>query len=137
MKSGKQRKAEIKAARLKRSMRPEPLPRRCAPRPAVPRGVVVCDPAQLAPTNSYGLPDFVHRGYYLDTAFRCKDCGADGVWTAARQKWWYEVAKGNAETRAVRCKACRAKERERKALAREIHQAGLLVRQARAANGRA
>ena len=131
MKSGKQRKTEIKAARLKRSTglrRGAP----CHPLP-VPRGVVVCDPNQLAPGNSYGAPDFVSRGYYVDTAFRCKDCGADEIWTAARQKWWYEVAKGNVETRAVRCKACRAHERARKTLARQVQQAGLLAKQASAA----
>ena len=52
MKSGKQRKAEIKAARLKRST----AIRAGAPyHPLlVPRGVVVCDPTQLAPGNSYG-----------------------------------------------------------------------------------
>lgn len=134
MKSGKQRKAEIKAARLQRVARlkasvsctPKIKPKR------LPAGVVVCDANQLAPSNSYGIPAFVFRGYYVDTAFRCKDCDAEGIWTAARQKWWYEVAKGNVETRAVRCKSCRAIERARKALAREVHQAGLLAKQAAA-----
>jgi hypothetical protein len=130
MKSGKQRKAEIKAARLKRSAGLQDLPERLAA--YLSANVVACNPAQLAPSNSYGAPEFVHRGYYVDTAFRCKECGAEGIWTAARQKWWYEVAKGNVETRAVRCKACRAHERARKAIARQIHQAGLLAKRARA-----
>lgn len=47
----------------------------------------------LAPNNSYGAPDFVTRGFYVDRPFRCKDCGKDQVWTATQQKWWYEVAK--------------------------------------------
>lgn len=131
MKSGKQRKAEIKAARLKRSAGIR-RSASCHPLP-VPCGVVVCDPTQLAPGNSYGAPEFVYRGYYVDTAFRCKDCGADEVWKAARQKWWYEVAKGNVKTRAVRCKACRTHERARKTLARQAHQAGLLAKQTSAA----
>ena len=129
MKSCKQRKVEIKAARLKRNARLQGLPWSLPVR--IPSGVAACDPAQLAPSNSYGAPAFVTRGYYVDTAFRCKDCGAEGVWTATRQKWWYEIAKGNVETRAVRCKACRAHERARKEIARQIHQAGLLAKQAR------
>ena len=130
MKSGKQRKQEIKVARLKRVARYQGELACLSARPLV--GVVECDTGRLAPSNSYGAPAFVYRGYYIDTAFRCKDCGAEGVWTAARQKWWYEVAQGNVETRAVRCKVCRAKERERKALARQNHQAGLLAKQTRA-----
>lgn len=131
MKSGTQRKQEIKVARLKRVARHQgELARLSAHSPA---GVVVCDTGRLTPSNSYGTPAFAYRGYYVDTAFRCKDCGAEGVWTAARQKWWYEVAQGNVETRAVRCRICRAKERERKALARQIHQAGLLTKRAHAA----
>lgn len=136
MKSGKQRKAEIKAARLQRVARFKtsmPYTPTIKPKPKrLPAGVVVCDASQLASSNSYGIPAFVYLGYYVDTVFRCKDCGAEGIWTAARQQWWYEVAKGNVETRAVRCKSCRAIERQRKALAREVHQAGLLAKRARA-----
>lgn len=130
MKSGKQRKLEIKAARLRRVARHHGelacLPTRLL------AGVVACETGRLASSNSYGAPAFVYRGYYIDATFRCKDCGAEGIWTAARQKWWYEVAQGNVETRAVRCSVCRTKERERKALARQNHQAGLLAKQTRA-----
>jgi hypothetical protein len=87
---------------------------------------VNCDAALLAPDGSYGDPDFVRRGYYEDTAFVCKDCGTAGVWTAERQKWWYEVAKGGVWTRAIRCKACRAKERARVEVARRRQTEGLV-----------
>jgi len=130
MKSGKRRKQEIKVARLKRVARHQGELVCLSARSL--SGVVACDTGRLAPSNSYGAPAFVYRGYYIDTAFRCKDCGDEGTWTAARQKWWYEVAQGNVETRAVRCRVCRAKERERKALARQNHQAGLLAKQTRA-----
>lgn len=131
MKSGKQRKAEIKAARLRRAARSKAG---AGSQPwRLPANVVACNPGQLAPYNSYGQPRFVQRGYYEDQPFRCCDCGAQGLWTAERQQWWYEVAKGNVETRAVRCKSCRAIERARKAQARAVHQAGLLAKQARAA----
>ncbi len=128
-KSGKQRRAEICAARAaKRLRRPAPAAQPVqAPRP---RGTAPVAPGQLRPHNSYGEPDFVRRGYYEDLPFRCVDCGAEGVWTAVRQKWWYEVAKGDVFTTALRCAACRAKERLRKEAARRAHQEGLLAKRA-------
>jgi hypothetical protein len=48
----------------------------------------------LAPYNSYGEPDFVTRGYYVDRTFQCACCGTEETWRATQQKWWYEVAKG-------------------------------------------
>jgi hypothetical protein len=47
------------------------------------------------------------------------------VWPAERQKWWYEVAKGNINTQAVLCRACRQAEKERKAEARRVHVEGV------------
>ena len=52
-------------------------------------------------------PLFMARGYYVDAPFNCRDCGQPQVWTSTQQKWWYEVAKGPAYQRAVRCRACR------------------------------
>ncbi|KFB67197.1 zinc-ribbon domain containing protein [Candidatus Accumulibacter vicinus] len=129
MKSGKQRKLEIKSARLQRATRiqnhPSPLPV-----DVYSPGIVWCDATRLARRISYGVPAFIERGYYVDIAFRCRDCGAECVWTAAQQKWWYEVAQGNIETRAVRCRPCRIKERERKSQARRMQQEGLQKKQA-------
>jgi hypothetical protein len=65
----------------------------------------------LEPYNSYGSPDFVRRGYYLDVPFRCVDCNVEQVWTATQQKWWYEVAKGYVYSTAKRCLPCRQKRR--------------------------
>ena len=79
----------------------------------------------LATFNSYGAPDFVTRGYYVDMPFRCKDCGKEEVWTGTQQKWWYEVARGYAHSTAVRCRACRSVERARRDEARRVHLAGL------------
>jgi len=106
MKSGKQRRAELRATRLRRAHKRHPLS---------PRAQLRVDATQLAPDNSYGVPDFVWRGCYVDVEFRCVDCGAEGVWTAERQKWWYEEAKGGVWTRAKRCRACRAKRRAARA----------------------
>ncbi|HZX32932.1 MAG TPA: zinc-ribbon domain containing protein [Rhodocyclaceae bacterium] len=128
VKSGKQRRAEIKAAREKRKAR------RCFDSLATPwqrphpLGAVPVSAYLLQPNNSYGLPFFVERGYYEDKPFRCVDCGAEGVWTAESQRWWYEVIKGDVFTTARRCASCRAKERARKAEARRTHFAGLIAK---------
>lgn len=90
------------------------------------RGRTRVNAALLRPDNSYSLPDYVERGYYLDKPFTCKDCGKQEVWTATQQKWWYETAKGGVWTTATRCRACRRRERGRRDEARRVHLAGLL-----------
>lgn len=72
----------------------------------------------LAPFNSYGAPYFVELGFYRDVAFTCIDCGQPQVWRASQQKWWYEIAKGDVESRAIRCRPCRARERAERGLAK-------------------
>lgn len=121
MKSGRQRRAEIAAKRARKRKDAEVR----SLIQARESGQVV-NPAALRPTNSYGTPDFVERGYYVDRPFTCKDCGKAEVWTASQQKWWYEIAKGDVWTVAVRCRSCRRRERERKAAARRVHLEGLV-----------
>jgi hypothetical protein len=113
MKSGKQRRSELDAKRAVQGIANERA-----------RSVPV-NRAELAPNNSYGVPDSVERGCYLDTPFTCAECGSQEVWTAAQQKWWYEVAKGFAYSTARLCRACRRKERERRNEARRIHLEGI------------
>lgn len=96
----------------------------------MPLGTAPCNPPLLAPYNSYGVPPFVERGYYVDAPFQCCECQKQEVWRATQQKWWYELAKGNVESRANRCNACRRKERERKAQARGVHLEGLAKKRA-------
>jgi Probable zinc-ribbon domain len=87
----------------------------------LPPGAVPADPAQLAHNNTYGrLPRF-----YVDRIVKCRSCGKEEVWPADRQKWWYEVAKGNINTDAVYCRSCRNKDKERRAEARKVHLNGL------------
>jgi hypothetical protein len=124
MKSNKQRRAEILSRRRARAaLSPSLLGGE--PRREIAGGTAPCNPELLAPSNSYGRPPFVARGFYMDVLFKCQDCGKEKVWRATQQKWWYEVAKGNVETRATRCNACRRIERERRAEARRIHLEGL------------
>lgn len=63
---------------------------------------ISADLSRQAPNNSYDPPR-----YYEDRPFTCVDCGKEEIWTAERQKWWYEVAKGPIYSRAVRCRECR------------------------------
>lgn len=131
-KSNKQRREEIKAARREqRAARLQELEQQHAAMQAACRTAhqinrlaragkspfghcVAVDYSKLVPYNSYGMTDFVLRGYYEDLPFTCTDCGAACVWTAERQRWWYEVAGGSQYSTARRGAACRAKERERK-----------------------
>ncbi len=120
MKSNKMRRAEIKQQRLKRKKKSSFLIQNERPKDSV-----LADLTQLIHNNSYSpLPS-----YYIDKPFICKDCGAQQVWTALQQKWWYEVAKGHIDSTAVRCRPCRKREQARKAQARQIHLAGLQAKQ--------
>ena len=135
MKSTKQRRAEILAHRKERAItgvaRASRDPRDLVVAAGANTNIAPCNPLLLAPSNSYGVPEFVSRGYYVDQAFICTGCQAEEVWRATQQKWWYEVAKGNVESRAVRCRACRRIERERSGEARRIHLEGVARKHAR------
>jgi hypothetical protein len=87
----------------------------------VPPGAVAADASQLAHNNTYSpLPRF-----YVDKVVVCRQCGTEEVWPAERQKWWYEIAKGNIFTQAVLCRSCRMTGKDRKAEARRVHLEGL------------
>jgi Probable zinc-ribbon domain len=87
----------------------------------LPPGAVVADASQLAHNNTYSpLPRF-----YVDKVVVCRECGKEEVWPADRQKWWYEVAKGNINTQAVLCRGCRRADKDRKAEARRVHLEGV------------
>ena len=122
MKKTRQEYRAAKKQRLKRTADRRQIDSLRAPCVA---GEIKVNVDRLAPDNSYGAPEFVKRGYYLDRPFRCRDCGAEQVWTARQQKWWYEVAKGGVWTISSRCGPCRRKERERKETARRVHLEGL------------
>jgi len=124
MKSNKQRRVELKELRAKRKAKAIAL-KKHQDREKIPPDAVLCTPNPLAPYNSYGVPSFVDRGYYIDMPFQCVDCQKQEIWLAARQKWWYEVAKGDVYSQAKRCNTCRRIERNHKIEARRIHLEGL------------
>jgi hypothetical protein len=70
-----------------------------------PSGAVLADVKKLAHINTYGnLPT-----HYVDYPFQCVDCASQEVWTAQKQKWYYEEAKGQIWAVALRCRAFRQK----------------------------
>ncbi len=70
---------------------------------------LVVDAAKLNMGNTYD----VASEYCYDIEFVCIDCGITQIWTASQQKWWHEEAGGYFFSKAIRCRECRTKERER------------------------
>jgi hypothetical protein len=124
MASGRERRKQIKLRRVARTARRAELEQAARRRQLEARGVAVNE-AALRPYSSYGAPQFVYRGYYVDTPFRCQACGKEEIWTATQQKWWYEIAKGYVYSIATRCRACRRREQVRRSEARRVHLEGL------------
>ena len=72
-----------------------------------PREAVLADITKLSHINTYGnLPT-----YYVDYHFQCEDCGSKEIWTAEKQKWYYEEVKGHIWAVAIRCRPCRKKKK--------------------------
>jgi hypothetical protein len=129
MKIGKQRRAELKTQRRQREAKQQSV--RTGPQSTPrPLGTAPVNEALLAPYKSYGAPDYAMRGYYQDFPFRCQGCGKEETWTAAQQKWWYEVAKGYVYSSAKLCRTCRKKEQARRVEARRVHFEGIARKRA-------
>ena len=108
MKSNKQRRAEIKTARLKKSQK-DKVDVYSYP---IPKGAVKANKEMLVTVS---MPEMVKFPlFYIDKPFKCKECGTVKIWTAKHQKWWYEIIKGSIETTAVLCKSCRLKKKQEK-----------------------
>ena len=120
MTSRKRKQERLKESQLRRAKQLssiDPLDKSAV----VPPGAVAADASQLSHNNTYSpLPLF-----YVDKVVVCRQCGTEEVWPAERQKWWYEVAKGNIFTQAVLCSSCRRVDKDRKAEARRVHLDGL------------
>jgi hypothetical protein len=120
MTSDKKKKRRLRDSRLKRARALGNIDP-CDPNIAFPPGAIMADQSELDHNNTYGLlPRF-----YVDRVIVCRHCGREEVWPAERQKWWYEVAKGNINTRAVFCRSCRERGKARKDEARRLHMDGL------------
>lgn len=91
------------------------------------------DVAALGPGLGWGGRDFVERGYYLDYDYTCRTCGAPATWTATRQKWWYEVAKGAVHAQPRECEPCHVRKRLAKVSAAQLGEILKLIEQPRGA----
>jgi len=122
MKSNKQRRAEIKQKRLVRAEKlKRELQNTVPPHHMDLTGAVRANATELRHNDTRGdLPD-----YYFDKSFTCVDCESAEVWTAKQQKWWYEIAKGNIASTAIRCRPCRKRKRAIKSEARRVSLEGL------------
>ena len=126
MKSGKQRRIELKAKKQARiEKRNNPVIQPITAAWVAEHGWIPIDRTAFAPHNSFDVPDFVQLGYYFDRPFDCVGCNSPEIWTATQQKWWYEEAKGNLFSIAKFCRSCRQKEQARRAEARRIHLEGI------------
>mgnify|MGYP003395149980 CR=1 FL=1 len=125
MKSGRQRRNEILAARRRRAL----ISKRTSFAPwlepeRVPASAIPAEQSKLLHDNTYGS----RPRFYVDVRFACVECGIEEVWAAADQKWWYEEAKGKIASRANRCSACRRKRRFRRSQERRVHIEGLVAK---------
>ncbi len=134
MKSGKQRRAEMMARREKRKKAAAiPPAQACPTQLYAGLGAMPVNRDALTSNSCCGLEyhPYVVRGFYLPVTFSCRDCGVSQCWTAEQQKWWYEVVGGDIFTTAIRCRTCRANERQRKQIARLDSAAGREAKQQR------
>ncbi|WP_144392101.1 zinc-ribbon domain-containing protein [Pleionea sediminis] len=119
MKSGKQRRLEIKAKRREKAKKSKNIDRyNLLNRPV---NSILADHSELSHVCGCRLLPL----FYVDKPFVCIDCGSEELWTAKQQKWWYEIAKGHIDSIAVRCRPCRKIEQRRKAEARRVHLEGI------------
>jgi hypothetical protein len=136
MKSGKQRRSELKAKKQSRQTKvidrenaALEVERQAILAAKIASGKTVIDITVLPANNNYDIPDFVKRGYYLDRPFTCAGCNSPEIWKAAQQKWWYEEAKGDLWSIAKFCRTCRRQEQSRRTEARRIHLEGIAKKQ--------
>jgi hypothetical protein len=59
------------------------------------------------------------RHWYVDAAFRCRDCGELFTWSAGEQRVWFEEYGFYVDSQPVRCPKCRKDRRTLKALQQE------------------
>ncbi|MGW1422604.1 zinc-ribbon domain containing protein [Bradyrhizobium manausense] len=133
MKSNKQKRSEIAARKAAKREKETILAAQAARKARLEflrsvgsRGEVPVDTTKLGSAgNSYSVPAFVERGWYVPVDFTCKACRKAETWTAEQQKWWYETAKGSLFTTATMCHSCRRKERARRDEVRRVHLEGV------------
>ncbi|HEX2474134.1 MAG TPA: zinc-ribbon domain containing protein [Lacipirellulaceae bacterium] len=108
--ASKRKKDELNARRQKQRLKKLARSGLLANGVEMPRGAIAADLSQQS-----GSSAFSRRNFYTDIEFTCVDCGAEEVWPARDQKWFFEVVKGNIYSMPKRCLTCRKKARQMKA----------------------
>jgi len=80
----------------------------------IPIDTILIDPDLINLGGSYLKPTC-----FQDQPFVCQDCGSDENWKAIDQAWYFETTFAPYYSKAIRCRACREREKERKQLARK------------------
>jgi len=118
MSSNKQKRRKLKLTRAERKAKLERIDLLAA----LKKGTVM--PVDRSKVFSRSLLPNIPE-YYRDTLFTCKDCDEQELWTAKQQQRWYEDQGGEIEAIAIRCRACRRKDKLRRDTARKDHLEGL------------
>jgi len=87
--------------------------------PPLPRGAVRGDVRKQTFCSMCHSP----RYFYVDESKTCVQCGRDFVFGASEQKYWYESLKFHFDAVAIRCVACRRRQRTLRALHAQLGEA--------------
>ncbi len=83
----------------------------------IPEGALAGDP-----DKQVGAKGYAAKYYYVDIDYVCRGCGRKGVWTAAQQKRYFEVQKGNIYNEPAWCYECHAERMKKKEEAQDRQQ---------------
>jgi hypothetical protein len=84
--------------------------------PEIPGYAVPGDPTKQVFCAVHQVPKY----FYLDEGRSCVECGNDFVFTATEQRFWYETLKFHFDSVAIRCRACRRRQRHQAALNAQV-----------------
>lgn len=71
------------------------------------------------------------RHWYVDAHMPCGGCGEIFLWSASEQRAWFEDFRFYVDSRATRCRECRARRRELTALKKQYDQTVAEAREGR------
>jgi hypothetical protein len=75
----------------------------------IPQGALAADPDNQNHGGGYAA-----KFYYKDIYYTCAGCGRKEVWSAAQQKRYFEVQKGNIYNKPKWCYECHSKRMQAK-----------------------
>jgi hypothetical protein len=85
-------------------------------RPPLPDGAIRGEPSRQVYYPAFHTPKY----FYVDEQRECVECGAEFLFEAKEQRFWYEQLQFNLESVAVRCRSCRAKRRRAREYGKQV-----------------